>query len=672
VAVQKVHHLDQWLDQTSHTTTARCGEVAHEAHSASGDGVPPIGGGPNWTVEQSSALYNLSRWSEGYVEVTPHGTLQLSAHPDLGLPGVDLIEVANAIKESGVSWPVLVRCSAILRDRVARLHAEFEKARAEVGYGPGYTTVYPIKVNQQFSVISEIVGSRAGNVGLEAGSKPELMAVLGLSRPNGMVICNGYKDREYVRLGLIARRLGQRLFLVVEKLSELELVIEQAQVMNVMPLLGVRVRLASIGAGNWQNTGGEKSKFGLHAAQVLRLVERLRETDMLDCLKLLHFHLGSQLPNLDDVHRGVHEAARFYVELTALGVPLEVMDVGGGLAVDYEGTGSRSYCSMNYGVRDYARAVVSSVHDVCRESATPEPELVTESGRAMTAHHAFLITNVVDVESADAGIAPPALAADAPAELSSLYDLLDASSERSSVELYHNARSRLEAVIDAYGDGKLTLAQRAAAESYYTRICFMLRDRLRPRVRDHRELLDLLNERLADKYFLNFSVFQSIPDAWAIDQIFPIVPLQRLDEEPSRRAILQDLTCDSDGHIEYYVDGEGIDKSLPVHDIHQGSDYLLGMFMVGAYQEILGDMHNLFGVATAVNLDIADDGTFTLSEAEHGDRTDELLRVVHFDPNRLRATYRRRIQQAGLVAKESRQYLSELEAGLSGYTYLED
>ena len=626
----------------------------------------------NWTVEQSRSLYNVARWSEGYVDVSPRGTLLLRAHPDQGPAGVDLAEVARAIGDSGLSWPVLVRCNAILQDRVARLHGAFAEARARVGYRPGYTTVYPIKVNQQFSVVSEIVASENGSVGLEAGSKPELMAVLGLSKPDGMVICNGYKDREYIRIGLIGRRLGLRLFLVIEKLSELELVIEQARAMNIPPLLGVRVRLASIGAGNWQNTGGEKSKFGLQAAQILRLVERLREAGMLDSLRLLHFHLGSQLANLEDIRRGVREAARFYTELRGLGVPLDVMDVGGGLAVDYEGTGSRNYCSMNYSVRDYAHAVVSGVHAVCRETHTPEPELVTESGRAMTAHHAFLITNVIDVESAGRGLEVPTLADAAPVELRELYDLLNADAERSSVELYHNARTRLEAVIAAYGDGTLTLRERAAAESCYTRICLALRERLQPRLRDHRELLDVLNERLADKYFLNLSVFQSVPDVWALDQIFPIVPLQRLDEEPRRRAILQDLTCDSDGHIEYYVDGEGIEKSLPVHAIDGDPDYLLGIFMVGAYQEILGDMHNLFGDTNAVNLHVAADGSFSLAEAEHGDRVDELLRIVHFDPNRLRAAYRQRTQQAGLGARESQQYLSELEAGLSGYTYLEE
>jgi arginine decarboxylase len=626
----------------------------------------------NWTVDHARTLYNLSRWSEGYVDVSPRGTLLLRPHPDDDGPGVDLTEVARAVHDSGLGWPVLVRCSAILKDRVARLHIAFGQARARHGYEPGYTTVYPIKVNQQFSVVSKIAGADAGTVGLEAGSKPELMAVLGLSQPGGMVICNGYKDREYIRIGLIGRRLGQRLYLVIEKLSELEQVIEQAGDMGIPPLLGVRVRMASIGAGNWQNTGGEKSKFGLQAAQVLRLIDRLREAGLLECLRLLHFHLGSQLANIDDIRRGVREAARFYTELRALGVPLDVMDVGGGLAVDYEGTRSRHYCSMNYSVQEYADAVVGGIAGICRETGTPEPELVTESGRAMTAHHAFLITNVIDVESADGEPAAPAPGAEAPAELRELFGLTESGAADSAIEVYHTARGLMEKLIAAYGEGRIGIAQRAAAETWYTRTCLALRDRLQPRLRDQRELLETLNERLADKYFLNFSVFQSLPDVWAIDQIFPIVPLQRLDEEPHRRAILEDLTCDSDGHIEYYVDGEGIEKSLPLHAVDNDPDYLLGIFMVGAYQEILGDMHNLFGDTNAVDLDIGPDGTFTLSHAEHGDRVDELLRIVHFDPHRLRAVYRQRTRQAGLGARESQQYLSELEAGLSGYTYLEE
>lgn len=616
--------------------------------------------------------YNLARWGEGYFGVNEHGHLLVRPAPDPAAPAIDLRRLADDILAAGLSWPVLVRCNGILHHRIDQLREAFGAARERHDYGGRYTPVYPIKVNQQFSVVSEIVGYGGAAVGLEAGSKPELMAVLGLARPDGLVICNGYKDREYIRLGLIGRRLGLRLYLVIEKLSELDRVIEESRALAIEPLLGVRVRLASIGAGKWQNTGGEKSKFGLNAGQVLELVGRLRQAGLLDSLRLLHFHLGSQLANLRDIDTGVREAARFYAELRALDVPLETLDVGGGLGVDYEGTASRSFCSRNYSLSQYADTIVGAVHAVCAETALPQPALITESGRAMTAHHAFLITNVVDVESGG-NAKPLAPAGDQDHPLyNALWDILERVDGGSPLEAYHDARHHRDESIRQYSAGLLGLGQRARIESCYLEICRRVRDRLQPRLRDHRELLDTLNEKLADKYFCNLSIFQSLPDVWAIDQIFPIVPLQRLHEVPQRRAILQDLTCDSDGRIEYYVDEEGVETSLPIHAITAGEDYLLGIFLVGAYQEILGDMHNLFGDTDAVNLEVLPDGGYRLSGAERGDRADELLRYVHFEPGHLRSVFRQRTRQAGLSRPLEQQYLSELEAGLSGYTYLKE
>ena len=626
----------------------------------------------NWSIDLSRKRYNLSGWSDGYFDVNSKGHLLARLHKNGTKVDVDLYELADDIARSGLNWPVLVRCGNILEDRVDRLVAAFEQARQRCGYRGAYTAVYPIKVNQQSSVVRQILGHGGARVGLEAGSKPELMAVLGLSRPEGLVICNGYKDREYVRLALIARRLGQRIFLVIEKLSELELVIQQAEALGVPPLLGIRVRMASIGTGNWQNTGGAKSKFGLHAAQVLQVVERLRAAGMLDQLQLLHFHLGSQLANLRDIRTGVLEAARFFAELRALGVPIEVLDVGGGLGVDYEGTRSRSFCSMNYGLEQYSQAIVEVIGRVCEDNNLPHPELVTESGRAMTAHHALLITNVIDTEQAPGSEEPAPLDDGAPELLQELEQLLQQLRHRSPLEIYHDAGQGLDAVQHAYSQGQLTLAQRARAEQYYFAILQRVRGMLQPERREHRELFDDLNQKLSDKYFCNLSIFQSLPDVWALDQIFPIMPLHRLDEEPDRRTTIEDLTCDSDGRIDYYVDGEGIESSLPVHAIREGEPYLLGIFMVGAYQEILGDMHNLFGDTDAVNLEINDDGSYQLCQAEHGDRVDELLRYVHFDPDSLRMSYQQRVRDAGLPAAEADQYLAELEAGLTGYTYLEE
>jgi arginine decarboxylase len=626
----------------------------------------------NWSIDASRKRYNLSGWSDGYFDINERGHLLARLQNGADSAEVDLFELAGDLRRSGLNWPVLVRCNSILQNRVDRLCGAFERARKHYDYQGGYTAAYPIKVNQQFGVVQQILAHGGARVGLEAGSKPELMAVLGLSRPDGLVVCNGYKDREYIRLGLIARRLGQRLYLVIEKLSELELVIQQAQELDLLPLLGIRVRLASIGSGNWQNTGGAKSKFGLHAAQVLDLVERLRSARMLDQLQLLHFHLGSQLANLRDIKNGVQEAARFFAELRALGVPIQVLDVGGGLGVDYEGTGSRSFCSMNYGLDQYAEAIVETVSRICAENGLPHPELITESGRAMTAHHALLITNVIDTEEAPGADEPEPLDEAAPDTLRNLEALFQQLRERSPLEIYHDARQYLEEVHHAYGMGYVDLRQRAQAELYYFAILQRLRGMLQPERRQHREVIDELNEKLADKYFCNLSIFQSLPDVWALDQLFPIVPLQRLDEEPTRRTTLEDLTCDSDGRIDNYVDGEGVESSLPVHAVRDDEPYLLGIFMVGAYQEILGDMHNLFGDTDAVNLDIRADGSYALSQPEHGDRVDELLRYVHFEPDRLRAAYRQRIYAADLPPAQADRFLKELEAGLTGYTYLEE
>ena len=626
----------------------------------------------NWSVEQSRQLYRLAAWSEGYIDANADGHLVIQPQGTADGPVVDMQAVTEIIRESGLNFPVLVRCPDILCDRVKKLQAAFLKARNSLGYQGKYSAVYPIKVNQQFSVVSGIINASDDKVGLEAGSKPELMAVLGLSPPGGLIICNGYKDREYIRIGMIARRLGQQIYLVIEKLSELELIIEQATAMDIKPLLGVRIRLASIGVGNWQNTGGEKSKFGLHAAQVMQLVERLKEAELLDCLQLLHFHLGSQLTNLDDIAAGASEAARFYAELHKLGVPLQVMDVGGGLGVDYEGSGSKSFCSMNYAVEEYAQTIVSIAHKACSEANLPEPEIITECGRAMTAHHAFMLTNVVDVEQGCILTEPDPNAVSNSEAAKKFSELQAAVGNDIPEELYGKARTVYDGLIAGYVAGNSSLAERAEAEFAYGQFCCKLRESIDIGPEDQHDLLESLNDKLASKYFINLSVFQSLPDVWALDQIFPIVPVNCLDQAPDQRAVLHDMTCDSDGHIEYYMGGDGIEKSIPLHDIRDKPDYLLGIFLVGAYQEILGDMHNLFGDTDAVNLAINPDGSFHLDHAEHGDRVDELLRLVHFEPNRLRAVYRQRIQQAGLADHLGRQYQAELEAGLTGYTYLEE
>ncbi|AOV15941.1 arginine decarboxylase [Acidihalobacter aeolianus] len=623
----------------------------------------------DWSIDAARRLYNTAVWSGGYFDVAADGHVHVRGR---GNESVDLAALADTLRAQGLRLPMLVRFNHILRERVDTLCGAFDEARERHAYPGRYTAVYPIKVNQQRSVVDEILNHGGERVGLEAGSKPELMAVLARARPGGLIVCNGYKDREYMRLALLGRRLGHRPYIVIEKPSELDLVLEAAQDLGVRPLLGLRVRLSSVGSGNWQNTGGEKGKFGLSAAQALRLIERLRAAGLLDCLELLHFHMGSQLANIRDIQRGVREAARYYAELRRLGAPLCIADVGGGLGVDYEGTRSRNYCSMNYSVQEYAANIVRTLHEVCRDEGMPPPDIVTEAGRAMTAHHAVLITEVIDVESAGEPVLGEPPGEDEPVILQDLWRLAETAGSRPASEIYHDAAYWLSEAHGMYTHGVLDLAQRARAEELYVIICRRLSAGLDGQSKVERDMLGELRERLADKVFCNFSVFQSIPDVWAIDQIFPIMPLHRLDERPTRRGVLQDLTCDSDGHVERYVVGADLESSLPLHPWRRGERYLLGIFLVGAYQEILGDLHNLFGDTDAINVDLDPAGGYRLAPVEPGDAVAELLGYVHFDPQELLAAYRSKVAAAGLDDAEAARILDELETGLGGYTYLED
>ncbi len=625
----------------------------------------------DWSIERARACYNIAHWSGGYFDIGPGGRVLAYPSRHAHARGVDLYELALELREQGLNWPVLVRFPAILRDRVRKLNACFARAMAGQAYAGRYTPVYPVKVNQQRTVVAHLLDQPESTVGLEAGSKPELMVVLGLSRPGGVIICNGYKDREYIRLALIGQRLGHDLVIVLEKQSELDWVLAESAALGIEPQLGLRVRLASLGKGKWQNTGGEKSKFGFSAGQVLQVVERLRQAGRLDCLKLLHCHLGSQLANIRDIQKGLQEVARYYAELRALGAPIARVDVGGGLGVDYEGSRSRSFCSMNYTMQEYANDVVSALAAVCQQENLPHPGVITESGRAMTAHHAVLICNVIGVEK---NLSMVGATRDVPPHpvLQALERTLRDLSGRSVLEAYHDAVYWLAEAQGLFSHGVLDLRQRARAEQLYYRICSGVRPLLRASSRAHREVLDELDEKLAQKYFCNLSIFQSLPDIWGIEQIFPIVPLQRLDEAPTVRATLQDLTCDSDGVIERFVDGESVESTLRVHELAPGETYLLGVFLTGAYQEILGDMHNLFGDTHAIDVELLPEGGYRLGEAELGDTVDEVLRYVHYSPAELVSAYRRKLEAAGLGQDDAAACLRELEAGLCGYTYLED
>jgi len=623
----------------------------------------------HWNIDAARHTYAVPHWGDGYVDISEAGHIVMRPKGATG-PALSLPAIVDRAKAEGLRLPLLVRFPDILADRLKRLQEAFAKAIGEWNYAGGYTAVYPIKVNQQRGVAGELVAAGEHGFGLEAGSKPELMAVLAMARPGSIVICNGYKDREYIRLALIGRKLGLRVHIVIEKLSELDHVFTEAKALNVEPLLGVRVRLASIGAGKWQNTGGDKGKFGLSPSQVLTLVERLDQANLKHTLKLQHFHMGSQISNVRDIANGMREATRYFVELKRMGVPLDIVDVGGGLGVDYEGSRSRSHNSINYSIEQYAATIVQSLAEAVAEENLPAPHIITEAGRAMTAHHAVMVVNVTEVEPVPEGNIPAAHDHE-PAVLRRLRETWDEMDARPALELFHEAQHHLAEGQALYALGQLHLEDRARLDDMYYAIANAVRKRLLPAERSHRQAMDELDEKLVDKYFVNFSVFESVPDIWAIDQIFPIAPIARLNEEPTRRGVIVDLTCDSDGRIDDYVDAEGVDVSLPLHALKEDESYRLGIFMVGAYQETLGDIHNLFGDTDAVNVRV-DGDSYVFAHKRRGDTTDLMLDYVGYDLEVLRRSYRERIAAAGVEGDAAEQLFVTLNEGLTGYTYLSE
>jgi len=622
-----------------------------------------------WSPDQARKTYSIPHWAEGYFDADDRGRIVVRPRGDQG-PAIALPDVVDAARANGAKLPLLVRFPDILGDRLGKLQAAFAQAQADWDYRGGYTAVYPIKVNQHAGVAGTLASHRGEGFGLEAGSKPELMAVLALSRPGGLIVCNGYKDREYIRLALAGRKLGLETFIVIEKPSELKLVLEEARALDLQPGIGVRMRLASLGAGKWQNSGGDKAKFGLSPRQLLDLWKALRDAGMSDCLQLLHFHMGSQISNVRDIANGMREATRYFVELSQLGANVRYMDVGGGLGVDYEGTRSRSYCSINYGIAQYAANIVQPLAEACEANGLAQPRIVTECGRAMTAHHAVLVANVAEVEEAPEGRVPD-VHDDEPAVIRRLREVHDELDARPPLELFQDAQHHHGEGLALYALGQLDLVHRARIDDLFYAIAHAVRARLDPGEKSHRELIDELNERLVDKYFVNFSVFESIPDVWAIDQVFPIVPIERLDEAPTRRGVIADMTCDSDGKIDAYVENEGLDSSLPLHPLVPGESYRLGFFLVGAYQEILGDIHNLFGDTDAVEVHAEGSG-YAMSQQRRGDTTDVMLDYVGYKLDDLRAAYRDKVAAARLEPGAAQRIVDVLETGLTGYTYLDD
>ena len=630
-----------------------------------------------WSIDAARELYQIGGWGAGFFDISPEG--RVVVRPDRSRPDrtLDLYELAHDLEAQGLPLPVLLRFSDILKARIETLHARFASAIEEFQYTGSYTTVYPIKVNQQRHVVEEIVEfGQATGVGLECGSKPELQAVLALTdRTDHLIICNGYKDEEFMRLALMGQRLGHTVIIVIEQVSELDVLEQVAAQMGIDPTIGVRIKLSSEGSGRWAQSGGEKSKFGLTSAQLMQVIDRLKSAGRAHWLQLIHFHLGSQITDIRFIKRGLQEVSRFYVELRRLGLGIRWVDVGGGLGVDYDGSQSTAQASMNYSMTEYANDIVYTLAETCREEELPMPDIISESGRALTAHHALLLLSVIDVESAAEPTAPTLTEEDHPLLHEMAEDLKTLSRKNVAMrrirEIFHDATFDKERAQQLFNSGVLSLRERAMAETFYlatlnvvARLAEGKRDRFDDIVGD-------LDAALIDRYFANFSLFQSLPDNWAIDQLFPIMPIHRLDEEPTRRGTIQDVTCDSDGKIDRFIGGRDGRPSLPLHVFRDGDAYILGIVLTGAYQEILGDLHNLFGDTNAVHVRIADGG-YELTHLVHGDTVTEVLNYVQFRASDLLATFRRKVQSAkGIGREEANRFIAEYVAGLEGYTYLE-
>ncbi|MGQ0539135.1 MAG: biosynthetic arginine decarboxylase [Gemmatimonadaceae bacterium] len=631
----------------------------------------------DWSIEAAKQLYNVDGWGVGFFDVSPDGHMLVRPDPAQPERTIDLLELAHDLEQQGIALPVLLRFSDILKTRIQQLSERFETAMREFEYTGRYTTVYPIKVNQQRHVVEEVIrfGAEHG-VGLECGSKPELQAVLGLSESSEqLIVCNGYKDEEFMRLALMGQKLGHRVFIVLEQLSELDVLLPAADDLGVVPNAGVRIKLAAEGSGRWAESGGEKSKFGMTAADLMRLVGRLESLGRLDILKLIHFHLGSQITDIRVIKHALAEVARFYAELRAMGVDITHVDVGGGLGIDYDGTSSTSQASVNYTLQEYANDVIYTLAETCRARTLAMPHVISESGRALTAHHALLLLKVMDVESHAEAEIPTLTKEDHPLlhEMLEDYTALGKKKlpKRKILEISHDASFDKERARELFNSGVLSLKARATAETIYVATM----NRLAHLVEEHRgaysDILKDLDSVLVDRYFCNFSLFQSLPDHWAIDQLFPIMPIHRLDERPTRRATLQDITCDSDGKIDRFVGEEGGRTSLELHSYRAEDDYILGIFLTGAYQEILGDLHNLFGDTNAVHVRLRN-GSYEITDLVKGDTVTEVLNYVQYGAADLLTTFRRKVGACPEISRqEANMFIAEYVAGLEGYTYLE-
>ena len=627
-----------------------------------------------WRIEDSAELYNVTGWGLKYFSINDKGHVQVT--PYEGSAPVDLKDVMDELQLRDVSSPILLRFPDILDNRIQKISNCFKKAAAEYDYKGQNFVVYPIKVNQMRQVVEEIVShGNKYNIGLEAGSKPELHAVLATnSHEKSLIICNGYKDEDYIELALLAQKMGRRIILVVEKLNELRLIAEVAKRIKIEPNIGIRIKLSSSGSGKWEESGGDVSKFGLNSSELLDALAFLEKNKMENCLKLIHFHIGSQITKIRRIKNALREAMQFYVQLSKMGLNIEFVDIGGGLGVDYDGTRSSSSAnSMNYSIQEYVNDSVSALVDVCVKNNLPQPNIITESGRSLTAHHSVLIIDVLETAQLPIWSESKEISDDNHELARELYAIWNKINPSRVLEDWHDAVQIREEALELFSLGLLDLKTRAQIEKLYWSVAREVNDMTRSMKHPPEELRKIA-KMLPEKYFCNFSLFQSLPDSWAIDQMFPIMPIIRLDEKPGRLATLQDITCDSDGKISHFVSPQGASEALPVHALRPGEPYYIGVFLVGAYQEILGDMHNLVGDTNAVHISVSKDG-YEIDQLIDGETVADVLDYVEYNPKKLvrnvEAWVTASMKKGIITPEEGRQFLNTYRAGLYGYTYLE-
>ncbi len=627
-----------------------------------------------WRVEDSAELYNIKGWGMKYFSINDRGHVTVT--PREGYATVDLKEVMDELRVRDVSAPVLLRFPDILDNRIEKISRCFKQASEEYDYKGQNFIIYPIKVNQMRPVVEEIVShGKKFNIGLEAGSKPELHAVLATNiDENSLIICNGYKDENFIELALLAQKMGRKIYIVAEKLNEIRMIATIAKRLNVRPNLGIRIKLSSSGSGKWEESGGDQSKFGLNSSELLEALDLLNRRELMDCLKLIHFHIGSQVTKIRHIKNALREAMQFYVQLSHMGCDIDFVDIGGGLGVDYDGTrSSTSGSSMNYTIQEYANDSVSALVDACVKNGIKQPNIITESGRSLSAHHSVLVFEVLETTQLPVWKDSQELPEDAHELVRELYNIWDKIDQQRVFEDWHDALQIREEALDLFSLGMLDLTTRAQIEKLFWSVARDVSD-IASSMKHPPEELRRVKKMIPDKYFCNFSLFQSLTDAWAIDQVFPIIPLSRLDEKPNRTCTIQDMTCDSDGKLSHFITSGGISSSLPVHSLKSGEPYYIGVFLVGAYQEILGDMHNLFGDTNAVHISVYKD-RYEIDRVIDGETVEEVLDYVQYNSKKLvrnvEAWVTASMKAGRITPEEGRAFISNYRSGLYGYTYLE-